>query len=200
MSDEVSQVHGEQALTVAATATAVRDLHWASESLFELFVSWAGEVEPDRGDVAAWLSATGRHLGEQADDLKTLMPDSVLLADMTSFTAPSAPSSEAEEALSAIRAIPGSVVRLAIAQRVLLGRLRASCESLQRLATPHADAPLLRVVGFLLLDIRNDLEQGELLLGSLRNSETNQHLNRGVMEAESHLVSAGGLVPAGVLH
>ena len=130
-------------------------------------------------------------------NLKTLMPDSVLLADMTSFTAPS---SEAEEALSAIRAIPGSVVRLAIAQRVLLARLRASCESLQRLATPHADAPLLRVIGFLLLDIRNDREQGELLLGSLRNSETNQHLNRGVMEAESHLVSAGGLVPAGVLH
>ncbi len=197
MSDEVGQPHGEQALTVAATATAVRGLHWASSSLFELFVSWAGEVEPDRGDVAAWLSATGRHLGEQADDLKSLMPDSVLLADMTSFTAPS---SEAEEALSAIRAIPGSVVRLAIAQRVLLGRLRASCESLQRLAEPHADAPLLRVIGFLLLDIRNDREQGELLLGSLRNSETNQHLNRGVMEAESHLVSAGGLVPAGVLH
>ncbi len=197
MSDEVGQVHGEQALTVAATATAVRGLHWASASLFELFVSWASEVEPERGDVAAWLSATGRHLGEQADDLKTLMPDSVLLADMTSFTAPS---SEAEEALIAIRAIPGSVVRLAIAQRVLLGRLRASCESLQRLARSHADAPLLRVSGFLLLDIRNDREQGELLLGSLRNSETNQHLNRGVMEAESHLVSAGGLVPAGVLH
>ena len=197
MSDELGQVHGEQALTVAATATAVRGLHWASASLFELFVSWAGEVEPDRGDVAAWLSATGRHLGEQADYLKSLMPDSVLLADITGFTAPS---SEAEEALSAIRSIPGSVVRLAIAQRVLLGRLRASCESLQRLATPHADAPLLRVVGFLLLDIRNDREQGGLLLGSLRNSETNQHLNRGVMEAESHLVSAGGLVPAGMLH
>ena len=197
MSDEVSQVHGEQALTVAATATAVRGLHWASSSLFELFVSWASEVEPDRGDVAAWFSATGRHLGEQADDLKTLMPDSVLLVDMTNFAAPS---SEAEEALIAIRAIPGSVVRLAIAQRVLLGRLRASCESLQRLATPHADAPLLRVIGFLLLDIRNDREQGELLLGSLRNSETSRHLNRGVMEAESHLVSAGGLVPAGVLH
>ena len=197
MSDELGQPHGEQALTVAATATAVRGLHWASVSLFELFVSWASEVEPERGDVAAWLSATGRHLGEQADDLKTLMPDSVLLADMTSFTDPS---SEAEEALIAIRAIPGSVVRLAIAQRVLLGRLRASCESLQRLATPHADAPLLRVIGFLLLDIRNDREQGELLLGSLRNSETNRHLNRGVMEAESHLVSAGGLVHAGVLH
>ena len=197
MSDEVGRVQGEQALTVAATATAVRDLHWASASLFELFVSWASEVEPDRGDVAAWLSATGRHLGEQAENLKSLMPDSVLLADMTSFAAPS---SEAEEALSAIRVIPGSVVRLAIAQRVLLGRLRASCESLQRLAEPHADAPLLRVIGFLLLDIRNDREQGELLLGSLSNSETNQHLNRGVMEAESHLVSAGGLVPAGVLH
>ena len=197
MSDEAGRVNDGKVLTVAATATAVRGLHWASASLFELFVSWAGEVEPDRGDVAAWLSATGRHLGEQADDLKTLMPDSVLLADMTSFTAPS---SEAEEALIAIRAIPGSVVRLAIAQRVLLGRFRASCESLQRLATPHADAPLLRVVGFLLLDIRNDREQGGLLLGSLRNSETNQHLNRGVMEAESHLVSAGGLVPAGVLH
>lgn len=196
MSSEVGEAHGEPALTVAATATTVRDLHWASMSLFELFVFWAGETEPERGDVASWLSTTGRHLGEQAQDLKALMPDSVLLADLTSFVSPSV---EAEEALKAVRAIPGSVVRLAIAQRVLLARLFESCESLQRLAKPHADAPLLRAIGFLLVDIGNDREQGEPLLGSLRNSEINQQLSRGVMEAESHLVSAGGLVPARVL-
>ena len=186
----------EHALTLAATATAVRGLHWASTSLFELFVFWASAAEADRGDVAVWLSTTGRHLGEQAQDLKALMPDSVLLAELTDF---GSPSPEAEEALDAIRAISGSVVRLAIAQRVLLARLRASCESLQRLAQPHADAPLLRVIGFLLLDIQTDGEKGELLLGSLRSSEVAEQISRGVLEAESHLVSVGGLVPAGVV-
>lgn len=186
---------GDGALTVAASAGVVRDLRWSAAALFELFVFWASETEPDRGDVAAWLSATGRHLGEQAENLKALMPDSVLLADLTGFSAPSA---EAEAAFEEVRAIPGSVVRMAIAQRVLLARLSASCESMQQLAKPHADAPLLRAIGFLLLDIRNDREQGELLLGSLRDTDVNRQLNRGVMEAERHLVSAGGLVPTGV--
>ena len=70
MSDEAGRVNDGKVLTVAATATVLRDLHWASSSLFELFVSWASEVEPERGDVAAWLSATGRHLGEQADEFE----------------------------------------------------------------------------------------------------------------------------------
>lgn len=194
---EVGQIRGERALTAAATATAVRGLHWAAASLFELFVFWAGEVESGQGEVASWLSSTGRHLGEQAQNLQGLMPDSVLLADLISFASPS---SEAEEALKAIRAIPGSAVRLAIAQRVLLAQLSAACESLQQLAEPHADAPLLRAVGFLLLDMRNDREQGELLLGSLRSSKIGRQLNGGVTEAETHLVSAGGLVPRSVLH
>ena len=195
MSDEVGPVNDEKVLTVAATATVLRDLHWASSSLFELFVSWASEVEPERGDVAVWLSTTGRHLGEQAENLKALMPDSVLLRDLTVL---GAPSSESESALKVIRAVPGSVVRLAIAQRVLLARLSESCESLQRLAEPHADAPLLRAVGFLLLDLGNDQEAGGLLLGSLRDLSINEQISAGVMDSERQLVSAGGLVPAGV--
>ncbi|MDE0067270.1 MAG: hypothetical protein OXN44_10430 [Acidimicrobiaceae bacterium] len=184
-------------LTAETTAVLVSSLHWASKSLFELFVSWASEVEPDRGDVASWLSSTGRHLGEQAQSLAGLMPDSVLLADSTGLAAPSV---EAEEALRAVRAIPGSVVRLAIAHRVLLTQLSDACEALQQLAEPHADAPLLRVLGFLLLDIANDRERAELLLGSFRGPETDPRLDEAVSEVENRLASAGGLVPAGVLH
>ena len=183
-------------LTVTATATVLRDLHWASSSLFELFVGWAGEVEPEHGEVAAWLSSTGRHLGEQAENLKALMPDSVLLDDLTALDAPSA---ESGSALEAIRVVQGSVARLAIAQQVLLARLSESCEALQRLADPHADAPLIRALGFLLLDLRNDREAGELLLGVLRDSGSDEEINAATMEAEKQLVSAGGLVPAGVL-
>lgn len=197
MSGQAGQVNPDQTLTVATTASVVSDLHWASASLFELFVFWASEVEPDHGDIASWLSSTGRHLGEQAQNLKGLMPDSVLLADATGF---SAPSTEAEEALGAVRAIPGSEVRLAIAQRVLLAQLSTACESLQQLAKPHADAPLLRALGFLLLDIETDREQAEPLLGSLRDPPLGRQLERGVAEAENHLASAGGLVPTDVLH
>jgi len=77
-------------LPAETTAVLVSSLHWASKSLVELFVSWASEVEPDRGDVASWLSSTGRHLGEQAQSLAGLMPDSVLLADSTGLAAPAA--------------------------------------------------------------------------------------------------------------
>ena len=183
-------------LTVAATATVLRDLHWASSSLFELFVGWAGEVEPEHGEVAAWLSSTGRHLGEQAENLKALMPDSVLLSDLTAL---GAPSPQSESALEAVRGARGTAVRLAVAQQVLLARLSESCEALQRLADPHADAPLIRALGFLLLDLRNDREAGELLLGVLRDSGSDEEINAATMEAEKQLVSAGGLVPAGVL-
>ena len=189
-------MNDEEFLTVAATATVLRDLHWASSSLFELFVAWAGEVEPEHGDVAVWLLTAGRHLGEQAENLKALMPDSVLLGDLTVL---GAPSTESESALKLIRGVRGSVVRLAIAQRVLLAQLSESCESVQRLAEPHADAPLLRAVGFLLLDLRNDRDAGGLLLESLLDSNTDEQVAAGVMEAEQQLVSAGGLVPAGVL-
>lgn len=197
VSVEAGQVDPYQTLTVATTAAVVSGLHWASSSLFELFVLWASEVESDRGDVASWLSSTGRHLGEQAQSLAGLMPDSVLLADSTGLAAPSV---EAEDALGAVRAIPGSVVRLAIADRVLLARLSAACESLEQLAQPHADAPLLRVLGFLLLDIGNDRERAELLLGSLRDPPLGRRLDEAVSEAENHLASAGGLVPTDVLH
>ncbi len=196
MNDEHRAMNEEGFLTVAATATVLRDLHWACTSLFKLFVAWAGEVEPEHGDVAVWLSSTGRHLGEQAENLRALMPDSVLLDDLTVL---GAPSPESEGALKAVRRVSGSVVRLAIAQSVLVARLSESCESVQRLAEPHADAPLLRAVGFLLLDLRNDREAGGLLLGSLRDSSVDEQISEGVMEAERQLVSAGGLVPAGVL-
>ena len=189
-------MNDEGFLTVAATSTVLRDLHWASSSLFELFVAWAGEVEPEHGDVAVWLSSTGRHLGEQAENLKALMPDSVLLSDLTAPDAPGAPSTESDSALKVIRGVSGSVVRLAIAQRVLLAQLSESCDSVQRLAEPHADAPLLRAVGFLLLDLRNDGEAGGCLLGALRDSSTDEQVTAGVTEAERQLVSAGGLVPS----
>lgn len=186
----------EEFLTVSATATVLRDLHWASSALFELFVAWAGEVEPEHGEVAAWLSSTGRHLGEQAENLKALMPDSVLLSDLTAL---GSPSPQSESALEAVRGARGTAVRLAVAQQVLLARLSESCESLHRLADPHADAPLIRAVGFLLLDLRNDRQAGELLLGILCDSGSDEEINAAMTEAEKQLVSAGGLVPAGVL-
>lgn len=183
----------EAFLTAAATATVLRGLYWVSSTLFELFVGWAAEVEPEHGEVAAWLSSAGRHLGEQAENLKALMPDSVLLGDLT---APGAPSRRSEDALEAVRGVRGTVVRLAIAQRVLLAQLAESCESLQRTAAPHADAPLIRALGFLLLDVRSDREEGGRLLGVLRDPAGGAQLDAAVDRAEKQLDSAGGLVAA----
>ena len=122
---------GDEALTVAATATAVNSLHWALSSLFKLFVAWAGDAGAERGDVAVWLSATGRHMGEQAAGLRALMPDSVLLADSTKFSAPSA---ESAEVFVAVREIDGAAVRLAVALRVLLAAVSDFCDSLAQVA------------------------------------------------------------------
>ena len=180
-------------LTAAATASVLRDLHWASSTLFELFVGWAADVDPAHGGVAAWLSTTGRHLGEQAANLKALMPDSVLLSELTAL---GAPSPQSERALGAIRAIQGSDVRLGVAQLVLLAGLAEVCESLQRLAVPHADAPLIRAVGFLMLDLDNDREAGGLLLAALKGTGASAQIDAGVREARAQLDSAGGLVPA----
>lgn len=195
--DEANTLNRAGFLTAATTATVVRDLHWACESLFELFVQWASEVDSDGGDVAVWFSVTGRHLESQAEDLKALMPDSVLLGELTGFGAPSAASSSAVEA---IRAIPDSVARLAIAQRVLLAQLGASCDSLRQVATPHADAPLLRRVEFLLVDLRNDLEAGRLLLErrleELSDTSIGEEISAAATEVKGQLVAAHGLVPA----
>lgn len=202
MDDETCEISDEGFLTVAASATVVRDLHWVCATVFGLFVRWATEVDSDRGDVAVWFSTTGRHLGSQAEDLKALMPESILLGELTALGAPSAAS---REAIEAIRAISGAVVRLAIAQRVLLAQLVSACELVQRVAQPHADAPLLRRVSFMLLDLRNDLEAGRLLLErlmeALRGSSLkfDEEISAGVMEAERQLDSANGLVPAEVL-
>ena len=185
-------------LTVTQTAQVVRTLHRALSSLFELFVAWSsdanenGDAEAGHSAVAVYLSTTGRHLGEQAVAFKALMPDSVLLADLTDITAPSR---QTEVAVESMREVSGAVLRLAVSQNVLLADLAKFCELLRQRGQPHADAPLLRAVEFLLLEITNDRHKGELLLASLTTPQSNRDHAAAVRKAAKRLISVGGLLP-----
>lgn len=180
-----------QGLTVVQTARVVGELRWSAESLFGILTTWASEA--DRSAIAVVLATSGRHLGWHAADLGELVPDAVLLGDEVEVT----PRPELVAALEAIRAIPGSVERLAVAHRVLLGRLAARCVAVSHRAAPHADAPLLRQIEFCLADLRRDRDEGEMLLVTLLSDiETVERVGRRVIEAESRLVAAGGLFHA----
>lgn len=180
-------------LTTVQTAHVVGALQWTTGRLFEMLGQWAGDA--DRPDVAVALATTSRHLGWHHGDIVELMPDSVLIADETEVR-PHAP--EIAHALDAIAAIGGSTERLAIAHRVLLARLAAHCSSVERATSVHADASLGRVVEFLLTDLRRDRDESEGLLGVLLHDvATVEQVNAAVLEAESRLVSAGGLFPIG---
>ncbi|MEZ5246520.1 MAG: hypothetical protein R2707_15585 [Acidimicrobiales bacterium] len=183
-----------QGLTTVQSARVVGELHWAASRLFEVLGRWAAEA--DRPDVAMSMATSSRHLGWHADDLEALLPDSTLLED----DAKSGPHSEGvDAAVEAIRAIPGSVERLAVAHRVLLPRMAARCVSIERASGHHCDASLARVLSFLLADLRRDRDDGEALLGRLLTDvDSVEQANARVLEAESRLVAAGGLLPVGI--
>ncbi|MFQ5556191.1 MAG: hypothetical protein ACE5GB_01555 [Acidimicrobiales bacterium] len=180
-------------LTTVQTARAARGLRWAGGRLFEILGTWAGEA--NHPSIAVSMATASRHLGWHLEDLDELVPDSVLLADDTAFEPPDAVGA----ALDAIRAIPGAPARLGVAHRVLLARMASRCVRIQRLASPHADAPFTRIVEFLLADIRRDRDDGEVLLERLLLDElaVNQVGER-VVEAERRLVVAGGLFTDGL--
>lgn len=160
-------------LTVIETAQVVRAMHWNTSSLFKLFVGWASDNQLEHGEVAVYFSATGRHLGEAAATLKSLMPDSVLLSDLAVFTPPS---EHANEAHKVVQDTTGVLPRLASSQH-LLSQLAESCELLTSRLSSHTDAPLGRAVGFLALDITNDLCEGERHLHCVTAGVTGQNPN-----------------------
>lgn len=180
-----------QGLTTVQTARIVGELHWVTSRLFEVLGLWAGEA--DRPDIAVSMATSSRHLGWHTSDLADLLPESVLLEDEVR-TAPH--SDGVEAAVEAIRAIPGSIERLAVAHRVLLPRVAARCVSIERASSNHADASLARALAFLLADLRRDRDDGEALLGRLLvDIAVVEKVNTRVLEAESRLVAAGGLLP-----
>lgn len=183
-----------QGLTVVQTAQVVGELNWVVSRLFGVLGLWA--TEADRPDIAVSMATSSRHLGWHAGDLEELLPDSTLLeGDPTS--GPRSPAVDA--AIEAIRGIPGSIERLAVAHRVLLPRVGARCVSIERAAGNHGDASLARVLSFLLADLRRDRDDGEALLGRLlADVEFVEKANARVLEAESRIVTAGGLLSAGI--
>ena len=183
-----------EGLSTVQTARVVGGLHWATSRLFEVLGLWASEA--DRPDIAVSQATASRHLGWHATDLEELLPDSVLI-EGEARTEPHTP--QVDGAVEAIRAIPGSLERLAVTHRVLLPRVAARCVTVERLAAPHQDAALARVLAFLLADLRRDRDDGEVLLGRLLHDvATVERVHARVLEAESRLVAVGGLLPAGV--
>lgn len=179
-----------EGLTLMQTAQVVGELHWTVARLFSISGEWASEA--DRPGIAVSMATASRHLGWHAGDLEGLFPDSVLVADEVV----SRPADDrVVEALDTIREMPGSLERLAILHRVLLARLAAHCVAVERATATHADAPLARVLGFLLADLRRDRDDGEARLARLlADVDLVERVNGAVLDAERRVVAAGGLL------
>ena len=188
-------------LTTVQTVAVADELRVATSRLFEVFGAWASEA--DRSDIAVSLATASRHMGWHTDDLAALVPSAEGLDPEPDDAAPADPAGgptpepgPLDAALDAIRAAPGSVARLAIAHRVLLPRLAAGCVTVERASAHHTDAPLARVVGFVLSDARRDRDEGELLLERLiTDTDTVEQVGAATVDAERRLVAAGGLLP-----
>ena len=177
-------------LTTHQTVAVADELRLATSRLFEVFGAWASEA--DRSDVAVSLATASRHMGWHTDDLAALVPVADGLEEPAEEPAPT----PLDAAFEAIRATPGSIPRLAIAHRVLLPRLTAGCVAVERASAHHADAPLARVVGFVLTDGRRDRDEGEMLLERLvTDTDIVEQVGKATLDAERRLVAVGGLLP-----
>jgi hypothetical protein len=204
-----------QDVVTVQTSRAAIDLHWAAGQVFDVLGAWASEA--DNPAVAVSMATTSRHLSWHVADLGELMsgtaPDDESAAPAGGGTgdekAGGESADEAEEepptplhpdvaaALQAIRDIPGTVPRLGIAHRVLLPRLAVECVLIERMTKPDADPdPVATIAGAMLADLRRDRDDGEVLLAKLvHDIATVQRVGERVLEAERHIVAAGGLVP-----
>jgi len=182
----------DSGLTVVENSRLVEGLRRTSLRLFEILGTWAGAAE--RSDVAVSLATASRHMGWHAEDLAALVPDSVLIdVDLPSAGAPD----QLDSAFDRLRGGTESINNLAIAHRVLLTRLGSRCVNVEKLATANSDAPLIRVIGFMLADLRRDRDEGEALLERLLvDSPTVETVGFAVVEAEGLIVAAGGLPPS----
>ncbi len=182
----------ESGFTAVESARVIEGLRWSSLRLFEILGEWASAAQ--RSDIAVSLATASRHMGWHAEDLTALVPDSVLIDGDPS---PAIGYRRLGAALERLRAGSDSIENLAIAHRVLLTRIGSRCVAIEKLAASHSDAALLRVIGFMLTDLRRDRDEGEALLQQLLSSqEIVRSVGSSVVEAESLIVVAGGLPPS----
>jgi len=187
----MSDGHGglvSEGFTTTESAGIVAGLEWASSRLFGLLGRWASAA--DRPDVAVSLATASRHMGWHANDLKELEPDSEAILihhDGQSFE-------RLDAVLQSLERGTDPVENLAIAHRVLLARVGSGCVAVEKFASAHSDAPLARVVGFMLTDLRRDRDEGETLLEHLMSdAPTVRRVGTAVVDAEALIVDAGGL-------
>lgn len=176
-------------LTMADTARHASRLRWAVERLAGIIGSWAAGTEDARA--AVWLATVARHLEQHSDGLEGLRPGYEALAEAAR---PASPRPEIDEALNGIAAAAGPAERLGIACRVLLEHLSAHCAALKAVTAAHADAPLDRVLEFLMADLRRDRSAGEALLDGLSaDGPAAVRSADAAASAESRLAAAGGI-------
>jgi hypothetical protein len=192
-----------QDLATRQSALAV-ELHWASQQVFDVISTWAGEV--DNAAVAVSMATTSRHLSWHVADLDELMTKTEADEEIRIEPAAAGDGSEVEPvplhpevsaALHTIRATPGTLERLAIGHRVLLPRLAVECVILERTAKPDEDTdPVVEIASALLGDLRRDRDDGEVLLTRLIGDvATALRVGEQVVDAERRIVACGGLAP-----
>ena len=170
--------------TVVQTAQLVAAMRWLTERLFEITGAWAVEVAAASSDgdsidsaagfgdvgadaptdvaaVAVWLAAVSRCLGSHREALDELQPDSVLL-DI--YRVPAPPSAVVCAALDEVSAASlGWLERTEMVLNVFLSELMEVCDEIERVAAPHCDGALIRVVRKLRLDLSIDHASGSKL-------------------------------------
>lgn len=133
--------------------------------LFEILGTWATEV--DDPDVARVAATQSRHHGEHAEWFAAIAP---VLHDLD--PAELSPPAALVDYLDAVAAAGATVERLSALVEVVLPELTSRYEATLAACADVADAPLRRVLRFVLVEIGDDWRAArDLLHGGLRSDD-----------------------------
>lgn len=136
------------------TVTAVGALRWIELHVFRLAGVWSSSA--DAPAVAVELAVVSRHAADRARVLADRLPREGHLR-LEVVTVP--PSAEVAEGVEALMSVDGDLDRVAILADAVLGPLSDAVGALTDELSPVADAPLLRVLPGLGIDLDADRQR-----------------------------------------
>ncbi|MCU0269143.1 MAG: hypothetical protein MUF83_10915 [Acidimicrobiales bacterium] len=168
---------------------------WIEMRLFEVLGGWVADI-PEL-EVKLRLAEHAHHHAWHAELLHRLLP-TLPGVDAASATVPTSRGIEACVAAVGAAVDAGQTIeKLVGVYRVLLPRVITACSRRLEEASPVADGPLIRALGFVIRDDQQDWREGEgLLQGLLDSPETVRRAAEHQVRLEALLVAAGGPDPS----